>query len=109
MSEPTTSYEEFCQSLPESVRQDKEQLLRVCAAANVEVPLEERFYTKVHTPKKSRINPEPEPTNFVVVPNPRGGRRDLWVRHEDFADLLQAGIEFGTRAGLVRADSGDES
>ena len=103
MSE-SLSYEEFCKSLPADVVQDKERLLKTCDAAGIEVPLEERFYTKNHTPRKTRNNPEPEPTNYVVCPNPRGGRRDLWVREEDFGQFLEAGIKFGSRAGLVRTE-----
>lgn len=100
-----TTYEELCASLPDSIRENREQVLAICREAKVEVPLSERFYVKNHTPQQSKNNPNPQPNDYVVVPNPRGGRRDLWVRKEDFASLLSAGIEFGTRTGLVETDS----
>lgn len=98
------TYEEFRATLPESIRSNHEQVLAICREAKVEVPLSERFYVKNHTPQQSKANPDPKPTDFVVVPNPRGGRRDLWVRKEDFPSFLSAGLEFGTKAGLVETD-----
>lgn len=104
MSEIT--YEEFCATLPEAIRNDRAQLLNVCQAAKVEVPLSERFYVRNHTPKSSPRNPNPQPTDYVVVPNPRPSResRDLWVRKAEFANFLQAGIEFAGREGIVDTD-----
>lgn len=87
------TFEEFKKSLPEDVTTDMEKLLAVCKAAGVEVPLENRFYVKTHTPKKSRNNPEPEPTEYVVIPHPLGGR-DFWVRKQDFSSLLDSANTF---------------
>jgi len=93
------NFEDFKANLPENVINDKEQLLAVCKAAKIDVPLEERFYIKIHTPKKSQNNPDPKPTEYVVVPHPLGGR-DFWVRKEDFSALMDSAINFRTKLGL---------
>ena len=87
------TFEEFKASLPEDVVSDKERLLAVCKAAEIAVPLSERFYIKTHTPKKSKNNPEPGPIEYVVVPHPLGGR-DFWVRKEDFGALIDGANQF---------------
>lgn len=93
MSETSLSYRDFCATLPESVTSDQERLLSVCKAAKVEVPLEDRFYVKNHTPKKSRFNADPQPTDYVVIPHPKGGR-DFWVEKSDFPALIAAASTF---------------
>ena len=86
-------YEDFKNSLPADVVNDKEKFLAVCKAAKVEVPIDERFYVKVHTPNKSRNHPNPKPTEYVVIPHPLGGR-DFWVRKKDFGALLDGANKF---------------
>jgi len=93
------TFEEFKATLPESVTSDMERLLAVCKAAEIEVPLSERFYIKTHTPKKSKNNPEPEPTEYVVIPHPLGGR-DFWVRKQDFPALLEGANSFKSKLGI---------
>jgi hypothetical protein len=92
------TFEEFKSTLPESVTSDMEKLLAVCKAADVNVPLENRFYIKTHTPKKSAYNPEPQPTEYVVIPHPLGGR-DFWVRKQDFSALLDGANTFRDTLG----------
>jgi len=93
------TFDEFKASLPEAIVNDKERLLGVCKAANIEVPLDERFYVKTHTPKVSKRNPEPEATEYVVIPHPLGGR-DFWVRKADFASLIAGANTFKDKLGL---------
>lgn len=93
------TFEEFKAKLPEDVTGDTEKLLSVCKAAGVDVPFDDRFHVKVHTPKKSRNNPDPQPTEYVVMPHPLGGR-DFWVRKEDFAMLLDSANVFRQKLGL---------
>jgi len=92
------TFEEFKKNLPVDVTTDTEKLLAVCKAAGVDVPLVDRFYVRTHTPKKSRNNPEPTPTEYVVIPHPLGGR-DFWVRKEDFPSLLEGANSFRERLG----------
>lgn len=92
-------FEEFKATLPDEVVSDREKLLRVCKAAGVDVPLSERFYLKKYTPRGNRHNPTPAETEFVVIPHPLS-RRELWVRKEDFAKLLESAQEFKQKLGL---------
>jgi len=94
------SFDEFRNRLPEDVRNDIQRLLNVCRAANIDVPLEERFYTKRHTPKVSDFNPDPSEAEFVVVPSTRG-KHNLWIRKEHYKDFANAVIAYGRREGLL--------
>jgi hypothetical protein len=93
------SYEEFCSKLPEDIRTDQQRLMNVCRAANVDVPLLERFYTKQHTPKPNRFEQNPTETSFVVVPGK--GRHNLWVRNQDYAEFVAAVVAYGRQKGLL--------
>lgn len=93
-----SEYEELCQTTPENIRKDPERFLKMCRAAEVKVPLFDRFFVKNHTPRKSPRNPDPQPTDYVVIPHPKGGR-DLWVDKNDFPALLQAANQFGESIG----------
>jgi len=93
------TFEEFRANLPENVTNDKEQLLAVCKAAGIDVPLDDRWYVKLHTPKKSRNNPDPKETEFVVIPHPLGGR-DFWVRKVDFPALMDSAASFRSKLGI---------
>lgn len=93
------SYEEFCSKLPEDIRSNQQKLLSVCRAADVDVPLLERFYSKQHTPKPSRFEQNPTETTFVVVPGK--GRHNLWVRNQDYAEFAAAVVAYGKQHGLL--------
>ncbi len=92
------TFEKFKSELPESITGDTEKLLAVCKAADVEVPLGDRFYVKIHTPKKSKNNPNPQLTEYIVIPHPLGGR-DFWVRKQDFSALLDSANNFRDTLG----------
>lgn len=78
--------------------EDHERLLSVAKAAGVEIPLDQRFYIKNHTPRKTKNNPEPTETEYVVLPSPSSSR-ELWVQRGDFNEFLQAAQSFKERLG----------
>jgi hypothetical protein len=73
----------------------REELLKTAKTLSVQVPLRERIYTKTHRPKGSEAD-----IDFVVVPNPVGGR-DLWVRKSEFPALLADLNAFAQDIGLA--------
>jgi len=93
-------FETFCATLPAEITDDRQCLLDVCKAAKVDVPLSKRFYVRNHTPRKSSFNPDPQPTDYVVIPHPRGdSKRELWVEKSDFPNLLKAAADFSESLG----------
>ena len=96
----STTFDQFKASLPENVRSDQRQLLAVAKAAGVEVPYSERFYVVTHTPRKTKSNENPQPTEYVAVPSPTSSK-DLWVQKSEFQKFLGALTAFGEREGLV--------
>ena len=95
-----TTFEQFKASLPENIRSDRRQLLAVAKAAGVEVPYSERFYTLTHTPRKTKSNENPQPTEYVSVPSPTSSK-DLWVQKSELAKFLNNLQEFVEREGLT--------
>lgn len=73
----------------------QEELVRTADTLKVTVPLSERVYVKRHRPKNSDSD-----IDFVVVPNPVGGR-DLWVRKSEFPALLASLNAFAEATGLT--------
>ena len=96
----STTFEQFKASLPENIRSDRRQLLAVAKAAGVDVPYGERFYTLVHTPRKTKSNENPQPTEYVAVPSPTSSK-DLWVQRSEFNKFLSTLTAFGEREGLI--------
>lgn len=74
---------------------NQEELVRTADTLKVAVPLRERVYVKRHRPKGADSD-----IDFVVVPNPVGGR-SLWVRQSEFPELLASLNAFAEASGLT--------
>lgn len=98
-----TTFDQFKASLPENIRSDRRQLLAVAKAAGVEVPYSERFYTLIHTPRKTKNNENPQPTEYVSVPSPTSSK-DLWIQKSEFNKFLASLQAFGESEGLVKRE-----
>jgi len=99
MSDKMT-FEQFRDTLPENIRKDKRQVVNIATVSGIEVPYPEKFYTLVHTPRKTRDNSDPKPVEYIRLPSPTSSK-DLWVQKSEFNKFLETLLDFGQREGLI--------